>query len=66
MTFRADVVYILEDSCCSVIAVVLFSDMEQGPAIVAGARRSNVQVLRGTDSLMDQLAEVAAGKTSSP
>ena len=53
MAFRADLVYILKDSCCPVIAVVLFTDIEQGPAIVAEARRSNVQVLWGTDSLMD-------------
>ena len=66
MAFRADVVYILEDSCCPVIAALLFPDMEQGPAIVAGARRSNVQVLRGTDKLMDRLAEIAASKDRGP
>ena len=62
MAFRADLVYILKDSCCPVIAVVLIPDMEQGPAIVAAARRSYVQVLWGTDKLMDRLAEIAASK----
>ena len=62
MPCRADLVYILKDSCFAVIAALLFPDMEQGPAIVAGAQRSNVQVLRGTDKLMDRLAEVAASK----
>ena len=42
MAFRADVVYILKDFCCPVIAVVLFPDMEQATAIVAGAQRSSV------------------------
>ena len=42
MACRAGVVYILRDLCCPVIAVVLFRDMEQTPAIVAAARRSNV------------------------
>ena len=42
MAFRADVFYILRDFCCFEIAVVLFPDIEQGPAIVAKARRSNV------------------------
>ena len=41
MPFRADVVYILRDFSCPVIAVVLFPDMEQGPAIDAQAKRSN-------------------------
>ena len=36
-----------------VIAVLLFPNMEPDPAIAAWARRSNVQVLWGTDSLMD-------------
>ena len=60
MACRAGVVYILRDSSCFVISVLLFPDMEQGPAIVAEARRSNVQVLWGTDKLMGRLAEVAA------
>ena len=42
MPFRADVVHILRDFCCFEIAVVLFPDIEQGPAIVAKARPSNV------------------------
>ena len=50
MDFRADVVYILRDFCCPVIAAFLFPDMEQTPAIVAAARRSNVQVLWGQTS----------------
>ena len=53
MPFRADVVDTLGDTCCPVIAVVLFPDMEQATAIVAGAQRSYVQVLWGTDNLMD-------------
>ena len=66
MPFRADVVYILEDSCCPVTAVVLFPDMEPGPAIDAQAKRSNFHVLWDTDKLTGRIAEVAAGKTSSP
>ena len=56
MAFRADVVDTLGDTCCPVIAVVLFPDMEQATAIVAGAQRSYVQVLWGTDRLMGRLA----------
>ena len=44
MPFRAGVPYIPRDFCCPVIAALLFPDMEQGPAIVAGAQRSNVQI----------------------
>ena len=62
MPFRADVVYILREFSCLVIAALLFPDMEQDPAIVAGARRSNVQVLWATDKLMGRVAEIAAGK----
>ena len=62
MAFRVGVVDILGDTCCFVIAALLFPDMEPGPAIVAEAKRSNVQVLWGTDKLMDRLAEVAASK----
>ena len=40
----------LRDFCCPVIAVVLFPDIEQGPAIVAEVMRSNVQVLWGQTS----------------
>ena len=50
MAFRAGVVYIQRDFCCPVIAALLFRDTEQGPSIVAGARRSNVQVLWGQTS----------------
>ena len=57
---------ILGDSRCPVIAVILFPDMEQGPAIVAEARRSNVHVLWGTDSLMNRLAAIAARKAYYP
>ena len=53
---RADVIYILRDFCCFEIAALLIRDMEQDPGIVDGAQRSNVQVLWGTDNLMDQLA----------
>ena len=42
MACRADVVYILREFSCLVIAVVLFPDIEQGPTIVAGAHRSSV------------------------
>ena len=42
MPCRADLVYILKDSCFAVIAALLFRDMEQDPGIVAEARRSNV------------------------
>ena len=62
MAFRTHVVYTLRDFCCFVIAAFLFPDIEQGPAIVAEVMRSNVQVLWGTDKLMDRLAEVAASK----
>ena len=62
MACRADVVYILREFSCLVIAALLFPDMEQDPAIVAGARRSNVQVLWATDKLMGRVAEIAAGK----
>ena len=44
MPFRAGVPYIPRDFCCPVIAALLFPDMEQGPAIVAAARRSYVQI----------------------
>ena len=57
---------ILGDSRCPVIAVILFPDMEQGPAIVAEARRSNVHVLWGTDNLMNRLAAIAARKAYYP
>ena len=60
MACRADVVYILKESSCPVIAVVLFPDIEQGPTIVAEVMRSNVQVLWGTDRLMGRLAETPA------
>ena len=38
MACRADVVYILREFSCLVIAVVLFPDIEQGPTIVAEAQ----------------------------
>ena len=50
MACRAGVVYTLKDSCFAVIAVVLFPDIEQEPAIVAEVMRSNVQVLWGQTS----------------
>ena len=64
--FRAGVVYSLRHFCCPVIAALLFPDMDQYPAVAAAARRSNVQVIWGTDSLMDQLSEVATGKDCRP
>ena len=42
MAFRVGVVDTLGDTCCFVIAVLLLPDMEQEPAIVAGAQRSSV------------------------
>ena len=60
MDFRAGVVDTLGDTCCFVIAVLLFPDMEPDPAIVAAAKRSSVKVPWGTDKLMGRLAEVAA------
>ena len=54
------------DPCCFVTAALLFPDMEPGPAIDAQAKRSNFHVLWDTDKLTGRLAEVAAGKTSSP
>ena len=56
MHFRADAFYILRDSCFVVIAVLLFPDMEQDPAFVDGAQRSNLHVLWGMDNLMDRRA----------
>ena len=50
MACRADVVHILKDSCFVVIAAFLFPDVEPDPAIIAKARRSNVQVLWGQTS----------------
>ena len=43
MPFRAGVPYIPRDFCCSVIAALMFPDMEQEPAIDAGTQRSNVR-----------------------
>ena len=54
------------DPCCFVTAALLFPDMEPGPAIDAQAKRSNFHVLWDTDKLTGRIAEVAAGKTSSP
>ena len=53
MAFREAVVDTLGDTCCFVIAVLLFPDMEPDPAIAAAARRSSVKVPWGTDNLMD-------------
>ena len=66
MACRADVVYILREFSCLVIAVVLFPDIEQGPTIVAEARRSNVHVLWGTHRPMDRLAEALPARTPEP
>ena len=54
------------DTCCFVIAALLFPDIEPDPAIVAEARRSNVHVLWGTDNLMNRLAAIAARKAYYP
>ena len=56
MAFREAVVDTLGDTCCFVIAVLLFPDMEPDPAIVAEAKRSSVKVPWGTDNPMNRLA----------
>ena len=66
MSLREDIVDILGDTCCFVIAVLLFPDMEPDPAVVAEARRSNVHVQWGTDNLVNRLAAVAARKAYYP
>ena len=66
MSLREDIIDVLGDTCCFVIAVLLFTDMEPDPAIVAEARRSNVHVLWGTDNLMNRLAAIAARKAYYP
>ena len=66
MSLREDIVDVLGDTCCFVIAVLLFPDMEPDPAIVAEAQRSNVHVLWGTDNLMNRLAAIAARKAYYP
>ena len=53
MSPREEIVDTLRDTCCFVIAVLLFPDMVPDPAIAAAARRSRVKVLWGTDNLMD-------------
>ena len=58
MSLREDIIDVLGDTCCFVIAALLFPDMEPDPAIVAEARRSNVHVLWGTDNLMNRLAAI--------
>ena len=62
MPFRADVVYILRDFCCVIIAAFLFPDVEPDPAIVAEARRFNVHLPCGSDKLMDRFKEIASGE----
>ena len=66
MSLREDIIDILGDTSCYVIAVLLFPDMEPDPAIAAAARRSNVHALWGTDNLMNRLAEFAARKAYYP
>ena len=66
MSLREDIIDVLGDTCCFVIAVLLFPDMEPDPAIVAEAKRSNVHVLWGTDDLMNRLAAIAARKAYYP
>ena len=66
MSLREDIVDTLGDTCCFVIAALLFPDMEPDPAIVAEAKRSNVHVIWGTDNLMNRLAAIAARKAYYP
>ena len=66
MSLREDIIDVLGDTCCFVIAVLLLTDMEPDPAIVAEAKRSNVHVLWGTDNLMNRLAAIAARKAYYP
>ena len=66
MSLREDIIDVLGDTCCFVIAALLFPDMEPDPAIVAEAKRSNVHVLWGTDNLMNRLAAIAARKAYYP
>ena len=66
MSLREDIIDLLGDTCCYVIAALLFPDMEPDPAIAAAARRSSVKVLWGTDNLMNRLAEFAARKAYYP
>ena len=65
-SLREDIIDVLGDICCFVIAALLFPDMEPDPAIVAEGRRSNVHVLWGTDNLMNRLAAIAARKAYYP
>ena len=66
MSPREEIVDTLRDTCCFVIAVLLFPDMVPDPAIAAAARRSRVKVLWGTDNLMNRLAAIAARKAYYP
>ena len=66
MSLREDIIDVLGDTCCFVIAALLFPDMEPDPAIVAEAKRSNVHVIWGTDNLMNRLAAIAARKAYYP
>ena len=66
MSLREDIIDVMGDTCCFVIAALLFPDMEPDPAIVAEARRNNVHVLWGTDNLMNRLAAIAARKAYYP
>ena len=66
MSLREDIIDVLGDTCCFVIAALLFPDMEPDPAIVAAAKRSNVHPIWGTDNLMNRLAAIAARKAYYP
>ena len=66
MSLREDIIDVLGDTCCFVIAALLFPDMEPDPAIVAEARRGNVHPIWGTDNLMNRLAAIAARKAYYP
>ena len=66
MCLRENIVEILGDSCCFVIAAPLFPDTDPNPAIAAEVRQSNVHLPGGTDKLMDRLAATAASKDYRP
>ena len=66
MSLREDIIDVLGDTCCFVIAALLFPDMEPDPAIIAEAKRSNIHPIWGTDNLMNRLAEFTAKQAYFP
>ena len=67
MSLREDIIDVLGDTCCFVIAALLLvPTWNPDPAIVAEAKRSNVHVIWGTDNLMNRLAAIAARKAYYP